>query len=101
MDGLPFEIAEKLALSNESYSNELAKLLTQLEELNKLSAEKDEKLSASENELQEKNEKISDLISTINKNTSSVEKLQELNGSLEQENQKLTKELEEKVNYKV
>lgn len=87
-------------MSNASYSTELSKLLRQLEELDQLNKGYQDKLSATENDLKEKDIKVTSLLSTIDENTSSLEELRALNTRFEQENQKLLSELKEKVYLK-
>lgn len=116
---MPSEIAEKLAISTETYSKELLNVFKQLEEakteLNKLTVEKDEQSllekkktqeqqSQFEQKIQEQKEKITSLTATIeaNKNdhAKAMAELQTINANLEKDNIALQQQLEEQVDRK-
>lgn len=112
-------MAEKLALSAETYSQELLNLLKQLDDtkakLDKLLQEKDDEIKHSkdtnqqhrqeveqhrqefEQQIQAQNEKIEGLLATIETNQKSqsdaVSNLEAVNKKLEDENEQLRKEL--------
>ncbi|CEP14132.1 hypothetical protein [Parasitella parasitica] len=113
MKELPSEIAEKLAISAETYSKELLGLLKQLDdtktELGRLLAEKDQEISSYreknqqheqdlEQRIQAQNDKIEGLLATIETNQKKevdvVSNLEAVNKNLENENAQLQKELE-------
>ncbi|EPB92806.1 hypothetical protein HMPREF1544_00245 [Mucor circinelloides 1006PhL] len=113
MKQLPSDMAEKLAISTETYSQELLHLLKQLDdtkaELNKLLKEKDAELQHTkeksqqhsqefEQKIQAQNDKIKDLVATIETNqksqTDAVSNLEAINKTLQDENERLQKELE-------
>lgn len=116
MNELPHEIAEKLAISAETYSTELLNLLKQLDdtktELNKLRKEKDEEISVAkeknlqhqkefEQKIQEQNDKVKSLLATLETNqkneADAVSSLEAINTRLQDENTQLQKELELQV----
>lgn len=113
MKELPSDMAEKLAISAETYSQELLNLLKQLDDtkatLDKLLQEKDDEIQHSkdtnqqhrqefEQQIQTQNEKIEGLLATIETNQKSqadaVSNLEAVNKKLEDENVQLRKELE-------
>lgn len=113
MKELPSDIAEKLAISAETYSQELLNLLKQLDdtkaELDKLRKEKEDELLHTkeknqqhtqefEQQIQAQNVKIEGLLATIETNQKSqadaVNSLEAINKKLEDENKQLQKELE-------
>ena len=116
MKELPSDIAEKLAISAETYSQELLNLLKQLDdtkaELDKLRKEKEDELLHTkeknqqhtqefEQQIQAQNVKIEGLLATIETNQKSqadaVNSLEAINKKLEDENKQLQKELELQV----
>ncbi|GAN02639.1 hypothetical protein MAM1_0025d02084 [Mucor ambiguus] len=105
MKELPFEIAEKLAISTETYSKELFNLLKQLDdtktELNKLLKEKDDEVQRTkefEQQIQAQNVKIEGLLATIETNqkgqADAISNLEAINKKLGDENVQLQKQLE-------
>ncbi|KAK4514643.1 uncharacterized protein ATC70_002244 [Mucor velutinosus] len=113
MKELPSDIAERLAISTETYSQELLNLLRQLDdtkaELNRLLKEKDDEIQHTKNknqqrtqefeqQIQAQNVKIEGLLATLETNqksqTDAVAKLEAINKKLEDENMQLQKELE-------
>lgn len=116
MKQLPSDMAEKLAISTETYCQELLHLLKQLDdtkaELDKLLKEKDAEIQHTkeknqqhsqefEQKIQAQNDKIKDLVATIEINkknqTDAVSNLEAINKTLQDENVRLQKELELQV----